>query len=191
MCFSSLCRLTPDALPGPYALHRPQVHLTPARFRFDKPPGDSATANTSLAFVAGCRPEVLVNGCVQTSAWRAPGTVLLKDKLRSRVCRIEVMRAYLALEAAVAAAAGGGRVDAEGVMPERATYAALKARNTAYAAGQRVIRGEPGAPVGPEWNLPHGFRATAGAAPFAGWIVAGKQYASFTAAGELREEGHE
>jgi tRNA-specific adenosine deaminase 1 len=151
------------------------VHLTPTPFPFDKPAGDSATANTSLAFVAGCKPEVLVNGCVQTSRWRAPGHTLLKDKLRSRMCRIEVMRAYLALEAAI----GDDKAEEE-------TYAALKARNTAYAAAKRVIRGEPRDPVGPEWNLPHEFLATGGDAPFAGWIVGGDRYASFIAKGELR-----
>ncbi|CAK9787422.1 hypothetical protein CC85DRAFT_267281 [Cutaneotrichosporon oleaginosum] len=168
------------ALPPPYALHRPRVHLTDVRFPFDKPSGDSATANTSLSFVAGCKPEVLVNGCVQTSGWKAPGRTLLKDKLRSRVCRIEIMRAYLALANALPDASGNGG-------GSESTYDALKAHNTAYAAAKRVIRGEPRDPVGPEWNLPHDFQATTGDAPFTGWIVAGKRYASFTAEGEARD----
>ncbi|GMK56837.1 hypothetical protein CspeluHIS016_0306770 [Cutaneotrichosporon spelunceum] len=163
---SSWGMLTP-ALPSPYALHRPQIHLTDVAFPFDKPQGDSVTANTSLSFVAGYKPEVLVNGCVQTSGWRAPGHALLKDKLRSRVSRIETMRAFLALEALIPQPSSGD----EGVV----TYASLKARNGRYAAAKRILRGELGKPVGAEWNLPHEFRATAGDAPLAGWIVAGER----------------
>ncbi|BEJ07832.1 hypothetical protein CcaverHIS641_0411010 [Cutaneotrichosporon cavernicola] len=144
-------------LPISYSLHRPQVHLTNLAFPFDKPEGDCATANTSLSFVEGHKPEVLVNG--------------------SRVCRIEIMRAYLALQA----------LNPSGSVEEGATYASLKVRNVPYATAKRVLRGELGVPVGMEWNLPHEFQATAGDAPFTGWIVAGDRYMSFTAAGERRE----
>ncbi|BEJ15323.1 hypothetical protein CspHIS471_0410900 [Cutaneotrichosporon sp. HIS471] len=112
------------------------VHLTNLVFPFDKPEGDCATANTSLSFVEGYKPEVLVNG---------------------------------------------------GSVEEGVSYASLKARNVSYATAKRVLRGELGVPVGAEWNLPHEFRATAGDAPFTGWIVAGDRYTSFTAAGERRE----
>lgn len=159
--------------------------------------------------MAGHKPEVLVNGCVQTSAWRAPGRVLIKDKQRSRACRVEVMRAYAALETSLASAgttggdgeAGTGEGDrlrgegagtAQGDRQEESsrhseTYAEAKKRNARYAAAKRVLRGEVGEPVAAEWKLPHTFYATVGDAPFSGWIVAGDKYASFTAAGELRE----
>lgn len=156
-----------------------------------------------------------MNGCVQTSAWKPPGHVLVKDKVRSRACRIEVMRAYVALQRELGGREGGASAPAQGPAramdaggrgvgePSRAgqprdgappepvvaadTYATLKARNTAYIAAKRVLRGQVGEPVSDEWKLPHTFYATVGDAPFSGWIVAGDRYASFTAAGELRE----
>jgi hypothetical protein len=41
-----------------------------------------------------------MNGCAQTSGWKAPGHTLLKDKQRSRLSKIEIMRAFLRLKAA-------------------------------------------------------------------------------------------
>lgn len=208
----------------PYGLHRPRVHLTPTPFPFDKPEGETATANTSLVSVHGSKAEVLVNGCVQTSAWRPPGRTLVKEKLRSRVSRFEVLRAYLDLEAAMGRhsdgwerevegpreAKVGRQVESDGVGQQdlddlasrprakrqcesggtqtgpNATYASLKARNAPYAAAKRVLRGNVGAPV-TGWTLPHEFCATAGEAPFSGWIVSGDAYASFTASGKVKE----
>lgn len=173
---------------------------------------------------------MVVNGCVQTSAWRAPGRTLVKEKLRSRVSRFEVLRAYLDLEEAMARHSDGlereglgprgagtsGQVEGHDVgfgvvarqqdlggLPSRpgekrqsqsrgtstdsdATYAFLKARNASYVAAKRVLRGNVGAPV-TGWNLPHEFCATAGEAPFSGWIVAGDAYASFTSSGKVKE----
>lgn len=176
-------RLEGITLPSPYSLHRPQVVLTTKTFSLSKPAvlaatqaNEASTSNVSLSYIPDLgKPEVIVNGCTNASSWKAPGTVLVKDKMRSRLCKLETLRAFMDLQEGLG----------EGTSED--TYFALKHRAEGYQSAKTALRGEPGG-VAPEWvrSLPYQFSATAGG-PFSGWIVAGERFESFTRDGRLGE----
>ncbi|RSH86431.1 uncharacterized protein EHS24_004686 [Apiotrichum porosum] len=170
------------------------VKLTTTAFPFSKTTvlashhesGAPSTSTVSLSFVPGLgKAEVIINGCAQGSGWKAPGHTLLKDKMRSRLSKIEMMRAFLGLKQVIAQ-----QVD------DSATYFELKHQAEAYQLAKEAIRGIPSEPVSLAWAamLPHKeFNTTTGRGesepPFAGWIVGGQRYESFTCAGFLKDEG--
>lgn len=172
-------------IPAPFTLHKPEVTLTSSEFSFSKPAvlaatraNEASTSNVSLSYIPFFgKPEVLINGCVNASSWKAPGTVPVKDKMRSRLCKLETLRAYLELRQML------------GRQHEDATYHALKQQAEGYQAAKKAIRGTPGGLV-PEWvkGLPYEFSTTVGGGPFAGWIVSGRKFESFFADGTLRQE---
>lgn len=181
--------IVPASIPPPFRLARPKVHLTATDFLFSKPsviathPGrdDPSTSTVSLSSVPSLgKPEVIINGCAQGNGWRAPGHTLLKDKQRSRLSKIEVMRAVVRLS---------GEVD--GALCDKASYYDLKHEATTYQAAKRVVRGEAMEKVSATWAamLPEGeFYATAAGevgAPFAGWMVSPRKFEMFTAMGEV------
>lgn len=165
--------------------HRPQVHLTNEDFEFSKSAveGDGKSIATSpiclSAVPALGKNEVLVDGCVQSSAWKAPGTTLVKPKMRSRLCKYELLRAYLSLL---------GKVS-----PEESEKAATRTyhdlKDEAYRTRKAELRGQVAPGVPESWTklLRNGekFGTTEGEAPFKGWIVAGKEFESFNATGEI------
>lgn len=162
--------------------HQPQVHLTQERFAFSKAAvegsGTIATSPTCLSVVPALgKGEVLVDGCVQSAAWKAPGHTLVKPKMRSRLCKFELMRAYLALMAKVAP---------EEELGAR-TYFDLK--DEAYCARKAALRGDvsPGVPDTWAGLLRNGEKlgTTQGEAAFRGWIVAGREFESFNVEGEI------
>ncbi|WOO81519.1 tRNA-specific adenosine deaminase TAD1 [Vanrija pseudolonga] len=173
------------ALPPPYRLTQPRLHLTPRRFALSREAAlasgasDPSTSTVSLSHVPVLgKPEVIINGCAQGSGWKAPGKVLLKDKQRSRVCKMEVLRAFVGLSA-------------EAELADE-TYFSLKHANTAYQEAKAALRGVPAERLNADWakRLPHEFEVTSAASgatapPFTGWIPTGPRYESFTSRGVL------
>lgn len=165
--------------------HQPQVHLTNEDFELSKSvvEGEGKTIATSPICLSAVpslgKNEVLVDGCVQSSAWKTPGTTLVKPKMRSRLCKYELLQAYLSLL---------GKIS-----PEESERAAAKTyydlKDEAYRVRKAQLRGEiaPGVPESWEKLLRNGekFGTTEGEAPFKGWIVAGKEFESFNAAGDI------
>ncbi|KAL1410838.1 hypothetical protein Q8F55_001781 [Vanrija albida] len=181
--------LTAGLVPPPYRVTRPRIHLTPHRFELSREAAlargavDPSTSTVSLSHVPCLgKPEVIINGCAQGSGWKAPGTTLLKDKQRSRVCKIEVLRAVVGLQQA----SGSDDTLAD------TTYHALKHANAPYQAAKAALRGVPAERLTAEWakRLPHEFDTTAGGGaarpPFTGWIATGARYESFTARGVVQ-----
>lgn len=165
--------------------HRPQVHLTNEDFEFSKSAVEGegkniATSPICLSAVPALgKNEVLVDGCVQSSAWKAPGTTLVKPKMRSRLCKYELLRAYLSLLGKVS--------PEESEKAAASTYHDLK--DEAYRVRKAELRGRVSPGVPESWTklLRNGekFGTTEGEAPFKGWIVAGREFESFNAAGEI------
>lgn len=181
---ASIVKEAQRALFGRLAIEqKPQVHLTEADFEYSKSAIERegkaiATSPTCLSAVPSLgKNEVLVDGCVQSSAWKAPGHKLVKPKMRSRLCKYELLRAYLELS---------GRVRPEEKLDDK-TYFELK--DEAYRTRKALLRGETAPGVSTSWTrlLRNGekFGTTQGDAPFKGWIVAGREFESFNAAGEL------
>lgn len=165
--------------------NRPQVHLTDEAFQFSKSAVEGvgksiATSPICLSAVPALgKNEVLVDGCVQSSAWKAPGTTLVKPKMRSRLCKYELLRAYLSLQSRVA--------PGESERLAKTRYNDLK--HEGYRARKAELRGDekPGVPESWERLLANAnrFSTTEGDAPFKGWIVAGRSFESFNSQGEL------
>lgn len=96
-------------LPPPFSLHKPDITLTTVAFSKSKPAvlaasgaTEATTSNVSLSFVPDLgKPEVLVNGCVNASTWKPPGTTPIKDKARSRLSKLETLRSYAELRGAL------------------------------------------------------------------------------------------
>ncbi|TXT15811.1 hypothetical protein VHUM_00314 [Vanrija humicola] len=182
-------------------LTRPKIHLTPRQFALSREAAlangasDPSTSTVSLSHIPGLgKPEVIINGCAQGSGWKAPGTTLLKDKQRSRVCKMEVLRAFVGLrwvrwwEQGDLTGSADADDDADAELAGT-TYFDLKHRSTAYQAAKAALRGVPAERLNADWakRLPHEFEVTAAPeAPFAGWIPTGARYESFTSRGELR-----
>jgi len=179
-------------IPEPFRLTRPTVHITPTPFPLSKPEveadgTEAATSNVSLSYVPSLgKPEVITNGTLG-NAWKAPGSRVVKDKQRSRVCKLEIMRAYTDLLADMGQEAG-----------QDTTYVELKRRNERYRAAKDAVRGKARTGLSEAWRklLPHEFPVTAaeeseegekGAPPFTGWITCGERYESFTRYGTLVE----
>lgn len=164
---------------------RPQVHLTAIDFEYSKASvekdGSSiATSPISMSAVPALgKNEVLVDGCVQSSAWKAPGTTLVKDKMRSRLCKLELLRAYIALATKI-------RADEKLVATP---YYDLK--DPGYRVRKAAIRGRVVPGVSAEWERllknADAFGTTEGDAPFRGWIVSGRSFESFTSEGTLAQ----
>jgi len=98
-----------DRLPAPCHLHRPQIHLTSIDFPFSKPailltspsePTPSVLCVSHIPLLSEI-PEILFNGCRQGGIWKPPGDVLVPTKGRSRLCKLEILRACLQLREAL------------------------------------------------------------------------------------------
>ena len=98
-----------DRLPSWYRLHRPQIHFTSLDFPYSKPVISQTSSLEPVPSVLcvshtptlSCAPDILHNGCRQGGVWKSPGNVSLPEKFRSKVCKLEVMRAYVALRTAL------------------------------------------------------------------------------------------
>jgi hypothetical protein len=206
--------LTTDRLPRPYRLQKPEVIFTSIDFPYSKaaisavseiPP---STSTVCISYVPLCTsaPEVIVNGGRQGGVWRLPGYTPLSWKARSKLCKLELMTAFIHLRETLS------QVDPDNYeyvfspfpnmiqlihrFPSRdLTYYELKHPDDSnYQYVKTLLRGHLRSPA----IQPHfekcGELQTAGSSeddltnlpPFRGWIVSGERWESFTIDGQLR-----
>jgi hypothetical protein len=204
-----------DRLPRPYRLQKPEVIFTSIDFPYSKaamsavseiPP---STSTVCISYVPLCTsaPEVIVNGGRQAGVWRLPGYTPLSWKARSKLCKLELMTAFIHLRETL------NQVDPDNYecvlfsfrtmmtqlihrFPSRdLTYYELKHPDDSnYQYVKTLLRGHLRSPA----LQPHfekcGELQTAGSSeddltnlpPFRGWIVSGERWESFTIDGQLR-----
>jgi len=89
----------------PYRLQKPEIIFTSLDFTYSKasisalsedPP---STSTVCISYVPLCTPapEVIVNGGKQGGVWKAPGHNPLGWKSRSKLCKLELMTAFIHL----------------------------------------------------------------------------------------------
>ncbi|WVR09604.1 hypothetical protein IAU60_006676 [Kwoniella sp. DSM 27419] len=201
-------------LTPPYTLHRPTIHLTRLPFPHAKPQVNSRSRSSStaspdpdpapsplslshlpwLASKPGkpLKAEILTDGTLLGFPRKAG--VLMRDKGRSRVCKLEIMNAFLRL-----LELHGGPVD-----PQRSTsYHALKhSSHSEYQTAKAFLRGQIGPCPSPPAGL-HQFEGILHTAvppplshtmsppispPFAGWLVSGHKFESFNRTGQVNKD---
>lgn len=162
----------------------------------------TATANNSVSV------DVIFNGSKLGTNWKAPGEVVLAPRGRSRVCKLEIFKAYAELRASLSAQHSSVRYETmrntvlmTQSVPPGQTYHELKhPSGSAYQRAKAVLRG----PVLAEQDLPafsccgrfaitgrtgtettHAEPSEDLAPPFSGWIISGYRWESFTPDGHL------
>ncbi|CAD6563819.1 MAG: hypothetical protein TREMPRED_001391 [Tremellales sp. Tagirdzhanova-0007] len=166
-------------LPSPYQLRRPEIHLTSVIFPYSKsalpcPPSiESAPSVLSVSYIPSLSsaPEVLFNGCRQGGAWKLPGDVPVPSKSRSRLCKLEILRAYWDFRMIL------HEIDkTRWPLPASdSTHYALKhSPDSVYQETKAILRGRPGAWTESTLDFPTcgAFAMTAGGdeTPFRGWL---------------------
>jgi len=94
-----------DRLPYPYHLHKPRIHLSTIDFPHSKPILQATAAFEPVPSVLcvsyipslSPTPEIIYNGCRQGGIWKPPGDIPIPAKGRSRLCKLEIMVAYIEL----------------------------------------------------------------------------------------------
>ncbi|KAK4683647.1 tRNA-specific adenosine deaminase 1, partial [Tremellales sp. Uapishka_1] len=183
-----------DRPSSPYRLNRPEIHLTTIEFPDSKPAIARTSAHepvpsvNALLHITSSYPptsEVIFNGCKQGGVWKSPGTKLIVDRARSKVCKYELMKEYLVLR---------DLLD----MPSLSlttTYHDLKHPTlSAYQDAKAILRGSVIGSIRSD-DVFGDFQNTSGNEgvdpPFKGWIVSGKRYESFTIHGKVEQDSIE
>ncbi|RXK40568.1 hypothetical protein M231_02220 [Tremella mesenterica] len=149
----------------PYVLHRPKIHLTTIKFSSGKPfvnvpTNQTVPSSNSISYILDLGHEVLVNGSRQGAIWRSPGNIPLPEKVRSRICKLEMYRAYQKLVSILSS------------LSTKDTYHAVKQSRKDYQDAKKILRGIPERLVekdGP-FKRCEGILVTAGGTPFSGWL---------------------
>lgn len=194
-------------------MHPPTIQLTDIAFQHSKisvalttslEPLPSSLAISLIPILHKTQSQdVLYNGTRQACAWKPPGLELMKPKARAKVCKIDMMRAYMELLEVVYDVKGTiGYVETrtlEGqtslmrrLPPKKTTYYDLKHRpNSPYQRAKALVRGSPASadslnnhfgPIGPfDVTRPPAPGTTTSTVlpPFSGWIVSGRKWESF------------
>ncbi|WVQ75601.1 hypothetical protein IAR50_005229 [Cryptococcus sp. DSM 104548] len=134
--------------------------------------------------------EILSNGTILSAPWKAPGLVPLRPKGRSRLCKLDTLLAYGSLLRQVHPALDGDWQDK--------TYWDLKhpSPTSAYQLTKAALRGSlvkvqgEGAwkKLGEVYSTSKWENMEGADPPFAGWLVSGKPFESFTSAGQVVRE---
>ncbi|WWC64798.1 uncharacterized protein I303_107411 [Kwoniella dejecticola CBS 10117] len=205
-----------DLLPGPYILHRPAIHLSSIPFEHSKTvmmatlpseipePSPSPLSISHLPFMPpknpkkGPKPEIIADGGVLGHPWKQGVTI--KEKGRSRICKLVLLGQYESVITEVNEITNG-----QFTTEEKTYFERKHPTGSDYQLAKTILRGVPGKGTSIKGLEQFDDILSTGIAkheefdphemsrdldiplpPFKGWLVAGRQFESFTASGSLR-----